>query len=286
MEDLYNFTGISRQGIWKYKRKIKEEELVEKAVLSSVAQWRKLHPGMGARPLYHTMKNHGVTLGIGINRFEKLLKINGLNVRRVKSFIPKTSDGKGKGKYRNLTNGLIINDINQLLVGDISYYFVDGKWHYVFSLKDVYSQRFYKLVPSKTLEAKNAIECLMSVIHLRGRKVLKKCIHHTDNGSQYNSLPYLELLHKYNFRISRAENCQQNGSAEQGNYIYKSMYFEKWGVSTFKELKEACKEFEYLNNHQRAIKQLRNISPVRFEKDLKNIPLESRVKKIMYDFTD
>ncbi|MBK9023482.1 MAG: hypothetical protein IPL69_05790 [Saprospiraceae bacterium] len=39
----------------------------------------------------------------------------------------KTSDGKGKKTYPNLTNGLVLNGINQLIVGDITYYMVDGK---------------------------------------------------------------------------------------------------------------------------------------------------------------
>ncbi|MBK8825664.1 MAG: hypothetical protein IPO26_02900 [Saprospiraceae bacterium] len=65
--------------------------------------------------------------------------------------------------------------------------------------------------------------------------------------------------------ISRADNCLENGSAENLNSIVKNMYLKPWNIRTFKELHQACQELVYINNHQRAIEQLGQLSPIQFE---------------------
>jgi hypothetical protein len=62
------------------------------------------------------------------------------------------------------------------------------------------------------------------------------------------------------------------------------MYFEGWEIGTYRQLVPACKDFINLNNNERAIKQLGNLSPIAFENFLKSIPLELRTKKTLYDF--
>src|SRR5690606_26091355 len=200
----------------------------------------------------------GLDLGIGVNKFEHLVSDLGMTVGRVRTRKPKTSDGMGKKDYPNLSNGLIINDINQLFVADITYYEVDQKWHYIFRLKDVYSQREIETIASKNLKAENAVACLDGALLLRGAEALKNCIHHSDNGSQYEADIFKNKLLTLEMKISRAENCQQNGSSEQSHHICKNMYLDPWGITTFKELIVAVERFKYLNNFERPIKQLGN----------------------------
>jgi putative transposase len=285
METLYKELHISRQAIWKHQKATNAKKESESAIIQDVKCWRKKHPSMGSRQLFHSMKNDGCDLKIGINKFENLLKKNNLTIGKVRSKKPKTSDGKGKEDYPNLTNGLILNDINQLLVADITYYWVDDAWHYLFTLKDVYSQRILDLVPSKNMTSENALKCIRTANKIRGKGALVNCIHHTDNGSQYNANNYKKILtEELGMKISRAETCEQNGSSEQFNHIVKNMYFEGWGIETYKQLVPACKDFLHLNNNERAIKQLGNLSPIVFEKSLKSIPLELRIKKTLHDF--
>ncbi|MBK8517040.1 MAG: DDE-type integrase/transposase/recombinase [Saprospiraceae bacterium] len=89
------------------------------------------------------------------------MSTSGMTVKPLRSRIVKTSDGKGKGHYPNLTNGLVLNNVNQLIVGDITYYdIIDDQWSYIFTLKDIYSQRILGLVPSLSMEASFAYQCL------------------------------------------------------------------------------------------------------------------------------
>lgn len=284
MEDLYKQLGRSRQ---QYHQQIHRDQKANKEsslIIQAVIKWRQRHSAMGSRVTYYSLKNSGFSLTIGINKFEKLMAANDLTVGKVKKHGPKTSDGKGKNNYPNLTSGLILNNINQLIVGDITYYWVDNSWHYIFTLKDVYSQRIISLKASKEMKATDALDCLGDYEKLRGRPVAIKTIHHTDNGSQYESKIYKTRMKYLKLRISRSEKCQENGSAEQLNHIIKNMYLNNWNIKTFKELKQACKEIKYLNNHQRAIKQLDYLTPINFENSIKTIPINKRKKKRMHDF--
>ena len=145
------------------------------------------YPSMGGRPLYYTMLNQGEHIPKGVNKFERLIKNNDLTVGVAKKSGPHTSDGFGKRAYPNLTNGLVLTDINQLLVADITYIWISNRWCYLFMLKDVYSQRLISIVPSENMKEENAFKTLLECEKLRGRKSLQACIYHSDNGSQYEA---------------------------------------------------------------------------------------------------
>lgn len=74
---------------------------------------------------------------------------------------------------------------------DITYYdIIDDQWSYIFTLKDIYSQRILGLVPSLSMEASFASKCLEQAFAQRKDVGLGGCIHHSDNGSQYDSKAY------------------------------------------------------------------------------------------------
>lgn len=284
MELFYQFLNTSRQWYAQYKLRQYDKTTIENHIVSHVKQWRKHHPKMGSRQMYFSLVNLGIDLPVGINKFESIVSKYHLGAGTAKRFRPLTSDGKGKGSYPNLTNGLIIKDINCLVVGDITYFDIKGEWFYIFTLKDVYSQYLLSLIAAHSLEELHAIAALQNFENIRGVKAIKGCIHHSDNGSQYNGNTYKNQLSKLEMKISRADSCQQNGSAEQLNHIIKNMYLNHWSISSLRELKQACKELQYLNNHQRVINQLEQRTPVDFENYIKTVTVDQRPKKQMYDF--
>ncbi|MBK8054989.1 MAG: DDE-type integrase/transposase/recombinase [Saprospiraceae bacterium] len=285
MQSVYRELGLSRQAVHQQWSRDDRQTMQYEQIIPIVREWRIKHPRMGSRALYYSIKNvGGIDLGLGVNRFEQLMSTSGLTIKPGRTRIVKTSDGKGKGDYPNLINGLILDNVNQLIAGDITYYNIDGQCSYIFTLKDIYSQRVLGLIPSLTMEASIAIQCLEQVFMLRKDINLQGCIHHSDNGSQYNSTAYKKMLTDAGMLISRAENCLENGSAENLNSIVKNMYLKPWSIRTFKELEQACQELIYINNHQRAIEQLGQLSPVQFEQLVAKLHPEERPKKVLYDF--
>ena len=285
MESVYEMVGCSRQSVHQFNKVRTNRKVAEKQIIESVHHWRKIHPRMGSRTLYYTMKNiGGIDLGMGVNKFENLMSREGLTIKKRKKKWIKTSDGLGKSHYVNLTNGLVLNGINQLIVGDITYYEIGGSHCYIFTLKDVYSQRILSLVPAMTLEGRHALQCLENALKQRKDTDICGCIHHSDNGSQYNANEYVKRILKSGMVISRARNCTENGSAEHLNGLVKNMYLRPWQIDTFKDLEKACSELIVVNNEKRSIEQLGNLSPHQFEQVVEQLPKEDRPKKKLYDF--
>ncbi|MGB0879406.1 MAG: transposase [Polaribacter sp.] len=171
---------------------------------------------MGSRVMFHHL---GIQT-IGVNKFEKIVSRNGLCVV-VKRKRIRTTNGCYQKSDTNLINGLVLNKINQVIAGDITYLILEQITYYIFTLKDMYSKRIVGLYGSDTMLSKNAIKTLKQVIKLRGKNIAG-CIHHSDAGSQYKSKAYKKILKTNNISMSIAENCLQNGMAEQLNGVLKN----------------------------------------------------------------
>lgn len=286
MEDLYKELDITRQGVFQF---IKRDQLTKdhKELMDNIIkEVRVIHPMMGSRAIYYAAKNTlGKDLGIGVTAFEEYMSSTCQTINVRKKHWTKTSDGLGKENYPNLINGLILNGYNQLIVGDITYYTVGNQQCYIFTLKEVYSQRILGVIPSKTLKVENAILCLESAFKQRKSDDLTGCIHHSDNGSQYNAGVYKSMILNSGLVISRAGNCLENGSAENLNNILKNMYLDHYSINTFAGLQRACKDLIGILNEQKPIKELGWLTPVQFEKIIKELPLDERPKKQLHDFT-
>lgn len=285
-QHMFDSLSISRQSFHQHK-KVQHAKLVqENLLIALVLKWRIKHPRMGARALYKTIQNagQGAQLTIGINKFEQLLSRYHLNVKKCKSFVPRTTDSKGSKYYPNLIDALKVNEINRVIVADITYYWLGKRWSYIFGFKDVYSQRILALIPSLNLEAENAVQGLKQIVRQRTKAALTNCIFHSDNGSQYEATTFIEQLNDLDMKISRAETCQQNGSAEQLNNLVKNMYLIPWQIHTFNQLKRACKKLMKLNNQERAIHQLGYRSPLQFEQWIQTIPADQRPIKKLFKF--
>jgi len=285
MESLYTIIGKTRQAVYSASERKANKIKLESSLLELIRAWRRSHPEMGSRVMFHSLKAKGVDIPIGINAFEELMSSHNLTARTLKRFIPLTSDGKGLGNYKNLINGLEINNICQVIVTDITYFWLSGKWSHLFVVKDLYSQRLLGLYPSWDMKAESALSALNQALSFHDKKSFEKCIHHSDNGSQYNALIYRKTLEKNKMIISRAESCKQNGSCEQMNHIVKNMYLRHMAPQNMAELIKACKKVKRLMNKERAVEQLGYITVETFENKIAEMKPDSRPKKQLYDFT-
>lgn len=285
-EDLFKTIDKTRQAYSQAKSRNLVNSSMEEGILQEVRKWRRSHPKMGSRTCYYSMKAAGIEISIGVNKFEMLLSEKGLTVGQAKRSGPRTSDGEGKRAYPNLANGLMLNNINQLVVADITYFWVKDRWYYIFTLKDAYSQRLISLIPSSNMEAINAVRTLEELCIVRGINNLRNCIHHSDNGSQYEAEIFKNGITKLEMKISRAKECKQNGSSEQLNHIVKNMYLKHMGINSGGQLAKACKKVKKLMNRERAVKQLDNLTVNKFESKIMSLPSNLRPKKKLHDFDD
>lgn len=214
-EQVYAYFGKSRQGYFQAVARMGKLKATMEVVESQVDQYRSTKDAnAGSRTLYYNL-NIKEQYNIGVNKFEKLMSDYGLILRPVYTRIVTTKASSRSKKYTNLVAGLKVNNINQVIVGDLTYVYKDGQRYFVFSLFDLYSAMMVGIYGGERMRAIEGIRPLEQLINLRGIEAIKYCIHHTDGGSQYFSNRYMDLLDFVKMRISVSGNCLDNAYAEQ-----------------------------------------------------------------------
>jgi transposase InsO family protein len=283
MERFYRYVGISRQGFSKAAKGFSEEKILVGKLIYLVKSYRQEKDRRaGSRSLFYNL-DIKKRFGIGVNKFEQLLSAHGLILPPLSTRVVTTKSTMQSWNYTNLVNGLPINDINQTVVGDLTYIFIFGQRYFLFCLTDLYSARIVGFCFSPYLRAKEAKEARDMWVRLRKKKSLKGCIHHTDGGTQYFSFLYLKSLKDLEVRISCAENCLMNGYAEQKNGLIKHHF-----MPTVRDLDEnglygEIKRIIRIYNHKRKQEGLGWLTPVEFEKKISG--MSEKPQMLLHKFT-
>jgi len=216
MQAFYRIYQISRQGYHKSMRRQNSERMMISQIGEEVNEYRLTKDRRaGSRSLFYNLGIKG-KYGIGVTKFENLMSEYGYSLLPVRVKVVTTQSCCQSWNYKNLCNGLLINGINQLVVGDLTYITLGKHRYYLFCLTDYFSMRIVGYCISDKMRKQEALKALNKFIKLRGYNNLENCIHHTDGGSQYFSSDYINRLGK-KLRISVATNCLENGLAEQKN---------------------------------------------------------------------
>ena len=204
MEQLYQLTGISRQGFYKAILKTHHDQALWQRMLEMVYEVRKDYPRISARKIHYML---GIN-EVGINRFEQFVSKQGLAIQKHRSVIRTTH--RGSASFPNMIQGLHLDGINQLWVSDITYFLTSGPTYYLVFILDVYSQRIIGHTASDNMFAANNLQALSIAMGTRGFTRHEGLIHHSDKGSQYGSNEYVRVLNEAGVHISMAQNCLEN----------------------------------------------------------------------------
>jgi len=283
MARFYAYFNISRQGFHQAAISLERTRLMMSEITNQVVAYR-LHMDCraGSRSLFY---NLGIKqqFGLGVTKFEALMAEYGLTLKPLRLKVVTTKSVMQSWNYPNLANNLSIDNINQLVVGDLTYVYIDGKRYFLFCLTDVYSARIVGHHISKRMRSIEAQSALQKWLKLRESADLRGCIHHTDGGSQYFAEKYLKALNKHEMKISCAKNCLQNGYAEQRNGLLKHHMFPT--MKTNDEQKVGIGVSRIINRYNLKRKQhaLGWKSPVEFERTLD--PKSGGVLHKLYNFS-
>jgi transposase InsO family protein len=278
-EAFYKAIGLTRQFLYKRKKRKAQIEKKSTPILILAKKKREKFKHMGSRRMFYNLNIQE----IGINKFEKLMSENNLKVTIKKRRII-TTQGYYEECDVNMINGKELNEINQVIAGDITYYKTHNKTFYICTLKDMYSKRIVGLYGSDNMMATTIIKALRQAIKLRG-KGIHGCIHHSDAGTQYKSNIYTDLIKIHHIVPSIAENCLQNGMAEQLNGALKNDYMPS-NIRSVKELNKFLTQIKKTINEEIPVSILGYMTPVQYEEYLKSTPLADHKILKLYDFNE
>jgi hypothetical protein len=277
MNQLYEHINITKQAHLSFQshQELLQQEII--ILLSAIADLREMHPEMGARKMYHIIKPDI----IGRDKFILLSIENGFGVHKQRSF-QRTTYNSHIYKYKNLIDGAVLFDINNIWVSDITYFRVQQVYFYLTFILDLYSRRIIGSIAYPTLEANANILALNMALKTRDVLHYDNLIHHSDRGTQYTSTAYTDLLLKKNISISMCDSVYHNVHAERVNGIIKNEYLKHWTINSFSSLKICLKKAVSLYNYERPHMALNYMTPIEYEAHINNISISDHVGLHLY----
>ncbi len=248
-----------------YKIKITSDE--DKIIKKAIEDIIETLPESGYRSVTILLNRQGFK--VNHKRAHRIMKESGLLCRKTKRYVPATTDSRHKYmKYPNIAKDVVTDDINQVIVGDVTAYDVKGKDHFLAELMD----RHNREIIGKAVSDKNDTALVLRALEDASRnRDLKGCIHHTDADVRYCSKAYTDLLGKIEMKISMCVgNAYENAHAESFN---KTVKRQEINISDYdNKVESAISIFRFIEvyNNYRPHSSIGNMTPVEYRMALED----------------
>jgi putative transposase len=243
---------INRSTFYYKKRPIKPVdlklmELIDKQYLKA--------PAWGSR----SMRNYLRRLGYKVNRkrVQRLMRLMGLEAIYPK---PRTSRPHSAHKvYPYLLRNLNINRPNQVWAADITYIPMTRGFMYLVAIMDWHSRKVLSWRVSNTLDADFCVKALEEAIDRFGTPE----IFNTDQGAQFTSSAFTDLLKHHNINISMdgRGRVQDNIFIERLWWTLKYQYLYLWSFDNGSQLRQGLDQWFHFYNQERSHQALDNLTP-------------------------
>lgn len=208
--------GIHRSGLY-YRPK--SESVLNLKLMEEIDAYFLEHPYYGVERMTDYL-NLDLGYRVNVKRIRRLYKLMGLQTIYRK---PRTTiRDAGSYKYPYLLKDLKIERCNQVWQTDITYIPMFRGFMYMNAIIDVHSRKILNWSVSNSMDKQWCIELLQDTIGKYGAPD----IHNSDQGSQYTSKQYIDVLKEHDIQIS----MDGKGRALDNIYIerfWKSIKYEK-----------------------------------------------------------
>ena len=252
--------GKTRQAYYKLLNHEVETFTQETIVLEMVKKERKKAKTKrwGGRKIYSIIKEdlEKQNIKMGRDKLFDLLRSEGMLVKPRKRHFFTTQSHHWLHKYEYLIDGMELTAPNQLWVSDITYVESQDEVLYLYLITDAYSKMIIGWYISTNLKADSAVKALKMALRNNPDISAGQLIHHSDRGVQYCSYQYVEILNKYNIKISMTHggSPHQNSIAERVNGIIKDEWLYDMELKNRdqaeKKIKDIIKVYNTKRPHQ------------------------------------
>ena len=248
IREMCHFFGVSRSGYYDYVKRMdfpaKDLPLAEQ-VRECQIQCRNTY---GYRRVHIWLERNGIHCNPK-TVLRVMNKYNLLSVIRRKRYV---KCGEALHHYPNLLNrNFVAERPNQKWVTDISYIRTGQGFLYLSVIRDLYDN---SVVAYKT-GSEQSVNLVLNTIKAarRKEKVTAELQLHSDQGAQYASQAYFELIQRYGITpsMSRRGNPYDNALAENFFSILKTECIYRAKIATLADAKELIDDYIYFYNHQR-----------------------------------
>jgi transposase InsO family protein len=191
-------------------------------------------PSYGRPRITAELRRRGWT--VNPKRVYRILREDNLLCVRKRKFVVTTDSNHGRKVYPNLAADMVVTDVDQLWVADITYIRLLEEFVFLAVILDACSRRVIGWALERTLEDELTLAALRMA--LSQRTVRPGLVHHSDRGSQYASNDYTDLLkeHGIDISMSRKGNPWDNAACES---FMKTLKYEEVLRTEYRDLAEA-----------------------------------------------
>lgn len=254
--------GIGQRNLYnKNTKQHKKDNLLKEQILKVL----ETHPAYGHRRL-------AIALGIGRKRTRRVMKLFNIKPHKRKARWKKRKDfGNPDSGCLNLIKGTCPIKPNVVYAGDFTHLRWNGRWIYLATYMDIYTREIVGWSVSTKHTNDFVIEAFVEAVINTG----KPNIVHTDQGSEYKSEEYIQLMTNLNIKISMSKKASpwENGYQESWYDNFKTdlgLEFERF--ETVGEFIEAIHHTIIKYNNQR-IHTVLKMPPASFKQKFLNLPV-------------
>lgn len=157
---------------------------------------------------------------------------------------------------------------NQKWVTDVTQYRVGDTWLYLSAIKDLFNNE----IIAYHMSLRNDNELVLQTFRnaFGKTKDVSGLIVHSDQGFQYTSYAYHDMLPKVGAQISmsRRGNCFDNASMESFFSHLKAEGLYPYNIRSLEEAQRRIKEFIHFYNQERPQRKLNKLTPVEYRRQL------------------
>jgi transposase InsO family protein len=196
-------------------------------------------------------------------RVARLMKIMGLQAKKVVRKRRTTNSEHAFPRYPNLVQFLVTQRPDQVWVADITYVRLRNGFVYLAVVMDVFTRAIRGWHLDRSLDQSLTLTALQKALKDRSPE-----IHHSDQGLQYAATDYTDLLHQHGAQISMAEVGEpaQNGYAER---LMRTIKEEEVDLSDYQDYHDAYRQIgQFLEDvymRKRVHSSLKYLTPAEFE---------------------
>lgn len=201
----------------------------------------------------------------------RIMKSENILCKIRRSFRKTTNSNHNFVKYPNLIKGIIPLGINEIWHADITYIRLRASFAYLAALIDGLSRKVVGYALGRTLCAELTVQALLDA--LSNRNISGELTHHSDQGIQYCSQEYINILQKNNIKISMSERANPYDNAKMESF-FRTLKVEEvymFEYDNFEEALEGLTNFiEKVYNSKRLHSSLGYMPPEEFEYKFNN----------------
>lgn len=266
---LCKILDVSESGYHAWRKRLPSRRTTENARLTAhiKASFAKSRESYGSPRLTDDLRDNDVK--VGRHRVARLMREAGIRAKKPPRWRKTTNSRHDLPRAPNLVERRWAETAtapNKLWVSDLTYIWTWQGWVYLCVFLDVFSRKVVGWKVDETMEAHIVTDAARMAMARRSPST--GLIMHSDQGSQYASNTYRELIDQNGFQrsMSRRGDCWDNAIAESFFATLKGDLIDRRSWATRAQVEAAIGEWiEVFYNGERRHSALGNISPIDYE---------------------